>query len=288
VRASLQMLAHLLDLQDAILRVQKEILQYRGRDLHEAKVAALVPLVVEADAVYQITLHHMFMICERIDDLDKFCGLLERFNNQYTPLRQFYDLARQIKYVTDLVTVPTLAAGGQAFQATGTLAHLVPQVEEPKQVIPLMLEADEEFDEIAAAKARVRLRAHANTLLRDGVMLSDTIYPQQNAAAAPSTMDAAATTAAYAPNAPPPVPRPSSLVESSGTASPGPSTTSTSSSAPASAPRSAPLYPEIQDDLASARVTAHQQAQVYQVSLVKRPSTSSNHASDSPSLVART
>lgn len=121
-----QMVGHLLDLQSMIERLQTSIFVFHGRDLHESKVAALVPLVVEADAVYRITVHHLTALCERIKDISGAKKYIDRFNEQYPQLRLFLDNCSRIQYVTAHVKVPQLPPNPPTFTVTGTLAHMVP------------------------------------------------------------------------------------------------------------------------------------------------------------------
>jgi hypothetical protein len=107
-----QMVSHLLDLQEMIQRLQESIYSFSGRDLHESKIAALVPLVVESDAVLRITTHHISALCERTKDPQDVQRYIERFNQQWPRVRLFFDNSSRVPYVTDLVKVPTLPAVG--------------------------------------------------------------------------------------------------------------------------------------------------------------------------------
>mmetsp|Transcript_20496 Transcript_20496/g.78571 ORF Transcript_20496/g.78571 Transcript_20496/m.78571 type:complete len:818 (-) Transcript_20496:50-2503(-) len=138
-----EMIGHLLDLQYMILRVQGAIFRFHGRDLHESKVAALVPLLVESDAVYRISVHHLHALCDRAKDESQVKAYVERFNQQYLELRVFYDGAGRISYVTNLMRVPQLPAQPPAFAITGKLVHVVPEADHTIVVTSLMVEDQE-------------------------------------------------------------------------------------------------------------------------------------------------
>lgn len=135
-----EMLGHLLDLQYMILRVQGAIFRFHGRDLHESKVAALVPILVESDAVYHITVHHLHALCDRAKDVSQVQAYIDRFNQQYQELRVFYDGAGRISYVTGLMRVPQLPAQPPSFAITGKLVHVMPEADNTIVVTSLMVE----------------------------------------------------------------------------------------------------------------------------------------------------
>lgn len=135
-----EMIGHLLDLQYMILRVQGAIFRFHGRDLHESKVAALVPILVESDAVYRITVHHLHALCDRAKDASQVQAYIDRFNQQYQELRVFYDGAGRISYVTNLMRVPQLPAQPPSFAITGKLVHVVPEADHTIVVTSLMVE----------------------------------------------------------------------------------------------------------------------------------------------------
>merc|ERR1712137_1015691 len=137
-----QMVSHLLDLQDMILRVQETIFSFHGNDLHECKKAAIVPLVVEADAVIRITAHHLSALCDRARSPDDVQRYIDRFIKHYPRFRLFFDNAIRIPYVTDLVNVPTMPADPPQFVVNGSLADLVPAPESVISIASLMVEDD--------------------------------------------------------------------------------------------------------------------------------------------------
>merc|ERR1712137_341387 len=144
-----QMISHLLDLQEMALRVQDTIFSFNGRDLHESKKAALVPLVVESDAVINITLHHLSALCERVKDPQDAQRYIDRFYQNYPRFRLFFDNASRIPYVTDLVNVPVLPGDPPQFAITGVLFDAVPV---PEQVISIgSLMAEDENQQARAA-----------------------------------------------------------------------------------------------------------------------------------------
>merc|ERR1712137_1027238 len=128
-----QMVSHLLDLQEMILRVQDTIFTFNGRDLHESKKAALVPLIVEGDAVMRITEHHIRALCERAKDPADVQRYIQRYAEHYPRFRLFFDNSSRIPYVTDLMQVPVLPGDIPQFVVTGELFDLVPL---PEQNIP--------------------------------------------------------------------------------------------------------------------------------------------------------
>eukprot|EP01096_Ripella_sp_DP13-Kostka_P006389 TRINITY_DN2290_c0_g1_i1.p1 TRINITY_DN2290_c0_g1~~TRINITY_DN2290_c0_g1_i1.p1 ORF type:complete len:857 (-),score=487.74 TRINITY_DN2290_c0_g1_i1:53-2593(-) len=135
-----QLISHLLDLQTIILRVQATIFLFKGKDLHESKVAALLPLVVESDAIYNILVHHIKALCDRTSnhaDIDEY---LTRFYQNYPHVRFFYENARLINYVNTLMNVPHLPADPPKFVPTGELHHLVPSSDHQIVVTGLMPE----------------------------------------------------------------------------------------------------------------------------------------------------
>lgn len=70
--------------------------------------ACLVPLVVEAYNIYQLTTHLIKTLVKETDMMDVLSPVIERFYAQYIDLRTFFLDANGLKYVTAIIAVPTL------------------------------------------------------------------------------------------------------------------------------------------------------------------------------------
>mmetsp|Transcript_32072 Transcript_32072/g.80501 ORF Transcript_32072/g.80501 Transcript_32072/m.80501 type:complete len:1003 (-) Transcript_32072:44-3052(-) len=116
VQQKLELISHMLDYQQSLLAMQSSVFQFHGEQLTEAKVSALVPLVVESWGVYTLVVHFLKDLCKVISDPDLIQYLIQRFYQQYPKLRNFYDDAGHVKYVTSMITVPVLPGDPPEFR----------------------------------------------------------------------------------------------------------------------------------------------------------------------------
>jgi len=107
----------LLDLQGQILDVKNQILRNVGAQVLPAKLAALIPLVVESYNIYTLSVGFLHNLCEQLDDLEPVQFLLERFYGQYFDIRSFYDDCHNIAFVIAIITVPLLPPEPPQFAA---------------------------------------------------------------------------------------------------------------------------------------------------------------------------
>jgi len=114
-----QLVTHLLDLNEAVLRMQSATFNVRNpRELTECRVAALIPLVIEAYAIYTLTVYFLKKLPDLSDNIDVLSFLIERFYTQYHQLKNFFFESSNIKFVSSIIAVPTLPKDPPQFIST--------------------------------------------------------------------------------------------------------------------------------------------------------------------------
>ncbi|KAG5456678.1 MAG: ANTH domain-containing protein [Olpidium bornovanus] len=102
-------ISELMDLQDKIDHFQKLIFaHFRANSNNECRIAALVPLVEESNGIYTFLTSMLVAMHKRVDAMEALQPLRHRFNLQHYALRKFYYECSNLKYLTSLITVPTL------------------------------------------------------------------------------------------------------------------------------------------------------------------------------------
>eukprot|EP01097_Dermamoeba_algensis_P003660 TRINITY_DN2516_c0_g1_i1.p1 TRINITY_DN2516_c0_g1~~TRINITY_DN2516_c0_g1_i1.p1 ORF type:complete len:912 (-),score=271.02 TRINITY_DN2516_c0_g1_i1:165-2900(-) len=113
--AGLEISAHFLELQDAILQMQSVIFQ--SGPMTELKGACIVRLVTESYNIYSILTFLLKKLAETVDSLDVFSYSIQRYLDQYNALRTFYFEARNVKYVSSIIMVPMLSKDPPRFSS---------------------------------------------------------------------------------------------------------------------------------------------------------------------------
>ncbi|KAL6053856.1 sla2 Src-like adaptor 2 [Balamuthia mandrillaris] len=104
---SFEMIAHLLDHQENLLKFEKLIFAHREL-LNELEVFALIPCVLESYAIYSVITYFMKQLINSIDNMELFDFLAKRYYAQYMDLRDFYFKANNIQAITRVIPVPML------------------------------------------------------------------------------------------------------------------------------------------------------------------------------------
>eukprot|EP01099_Mayorella_cantabrigiensis_P005084 TRINITY_DN397_c0_g1_i4.p1 TRINITY_DN397_c0_g1~~TRINITY_DN397_c0_g1_i4.p1 ORF type:complete len:998 (-),score=335.19 TRINITY_DN397_c0_g1_i4:91-2712(-) len=113
---ALQLATHLLDLQDAILKMQASV--FAAKEKSELKFACLIPLVLESFAAYRLSTWLLKKVVDGLDSVDVFSFLTEKFYSQFISLRSFYFEASNVRYVSSVIAVPTLPQDPPKFTYT--------------------------------------------------------------------------------------------------------------------------------------------------------------------------
>eukprot|EP01087_Luapelamoeba_hula_P019732 TRINITY_DN6586_c0_g2_i1.p1 TRINITY_DN6586_c0_g2~~TRINITY_DN6586_c0_g2_i1.p1 ORF type:complete len:980 (-),score=217.86 TRINITY_DN6586_c0_g2_i1:62-3001(-) len=101
---------HLLDHQDGLLRFEKMIIGGAQRLLTSSMIFPLIPLVLESFNIYTVITYFMKDLINRVEDMELFDFLTERYYPQYMNLREFYFKANNIHEITSVIPVPMLSA----------------------------------------------------------------------------------------------------------------------------------------------------------------------------------
>eukprot|EP01119_Soliformovum_irregulare_P007050 TRINITY_DN19455_c0_g1_i1.p1 TRINITY_DN19455_c0_g1~~TRINITY_DN19455_c0_g1_i1.p1 ORF type:complete len:981 (-),score=386.73 TRINITY_DN19455_c0_g1_i1:40-2982(-) len=104
---ALQALNHILDLQQAIYKVQN-VLFNQALPLPEMKASVLIPIIIESYNMYKIAVILIRSLVNSVDNMDVLSFIIERFYSQYLTLRTLYSEANNIKFVTSIIAVPLL------------------------------------------------------------------------------------------------------------------------------------------------------------------------------------
>ncbi|KAF9109594.1 sla2 Src-like adaptor 2 [Mortierella sp. AM989] len=99
----------LMNLQDQIDQFQKLVFTtFRPSSNNECRIAALVPLVEESYAIYKFATSMLRAMHKRTNDPEGLVLLRQRYNAQHYALIKFYYECSNLKYLTDLISVPKL------------------------------------------------------------------------------------------------------------------------------------------------------------------------------------
>lgn len=115
---ALSLVTQLLDLQQAAVDFEKFF--FKQKDLLDCKISVMIPLVIESYNIYALTVHLLKQLAKAKDDDDVFLYTVERFNNIYQELRQFFFTCSNIKYITQIIAVPILSDTPPSFIHTDT------------------------------------------------------------------------------------------------------------------------------------------------------------------------
>eukprot|EP01103_Thecamoeba_quadrilineata_P007931 TRINITY_DN1774_c0_g1_i2.p1 TRINITY_DN1774_c0_g1~~TRINITY_DN1774_c0_g1_i2.p1 ORF type:complete len:691 (+),score=185.27 TRINITY_DN1774_c0_g1_i2:453-2525(+) len=108
-------MTELLNLQDEVLKLQRSVF---STPLNECRESSLIPLIVEAWAIYSIVVHHLKKFSEVTDHMDVLGSVTERFYTQYITLRAFLEACNSRKYITNTIAVPLLPKDAPVFVTT--------------------------------------------------------------------------------------------------------------------------------------------------------------------------
>lgn len=102
-----EIITNLLDHQDAALKFVDIIFNFRPT-LNMTQVFAFIPLVLETYAIYSVITYFMKQLVSRVDNMELFDFLTERYYGQYMGLRDFYFKANNIIELARVVPIPML------------------------------------------------------------------------------------------------------------------------------------------------------------------------------------
>lgn len=102
-----EIVTHLLDHQEAALKFIDHIFASRPQ-LNMTTIFALIPLVLETYAIYSVITYFMRHLVNRVDDMELFEFLTQRYYGQYMGLRDFYFKANNIIELARVVPIPML------------------------------------------------------------------------------------------------------------------------------------------------------------------------------------
>ncbi|KAI3630767.1 hypothetical protein MIR68_012202 [Amoeboaphelidium protococcarum] len=129
-------ITELMDLQDTLDRFQKTIFDnFRPNSNNECKISALVPLVEESYGIYQFLNSMLTAMHKTVDAVEAMEPLRLRYRQQYEMLRKFYFECSNLRYLTSLITVPTLPPLPPDFTNSQALVRRV-EPEPPREKTP--------------------------------------------------------------------------------------------------------------------------------------------------------
>jgi len=102
-----EIVTHLLDHQESALKFIDIIFASRPT-LNMTTIFALIPLVLETYAIYSVITYFMRHLVSRVDDMELFEFLTQRYYGQYMGLRDFYFKANNIIELARVVPIPML------------------------------------------------------------------------------------------------------------------------------------------------------------------------------------
>jgi len=106
VDKGLQATSHLMDLLDAVFRMQNAIVG--ATPYNDCKTSAFIPLVLESYAIYIMIVHFLSHLVDKVDTMEVLDFSIQRFYNQYQTLRNFYINANAVTSVSSVIAVPNL------------------------------------------------------------------------------------------------------------------------------------------------------------------------------------
>ncbi|KAF2068752.1 hypothetical protein CYY_009926 [Polysphondylium violaceum] len=106
VDKGLQAVSHLMDLLDAVFRMQNAIVS--ATPYNDCKTSAFIPLVLESYAIYIMIVHFLSHLVDKVDTMEVLDFSIQRFYNQYQTLRNFYINANAVSSVSSVIAVPNL------------------------------------------------------------------------------------------------------------------------------------------------------------------------------------
>ncbi|KAJ1974245.1 sla2 Src-like adaptor 2 [Dimargaris xerosporica] len=102
-------ISDLLSLQDRLDQFQKHVFRsFRQASNNECRISSLVPLVEESYGIYKFATRMLVAMHKRVDMADALEPLRSRFNAQHYALRRFYYECSNLRYLTNLISVPQL------------------------------------------------------------------------------------------------------------------------------------------------------------------------------------
>ncbi|KAI9222268.1 ANTH domain-containing protein [Blastocladiella britannica] len=102
-------ISELMTLQNHLDRFQRTVFaSLKASPNMECRLSALVPLVEESYAIYRFITSMMRAIHARVGSLEALEPLRQAYRTQYFMLKDFYANAAQYRYVTSLITIPSL------------------------------------------------------------------------------------------------------------------------------------------------------------------------------------
>ncbi|KAJ2780901.1 sla2 Src-like adaptor 2 [Coemansia javaensis] len=103
-------IADLLSLQERLDEFQKLVFRnFRPDSNNECRIASLVPLVEESYGIYKFATHMLIAMHQRVDGAEEALEpLRKRYNERFYALRRFYHECSNLRYLTSLISVPSL------------------------------------------------------------------------------------------------------------------------------------------------------------------------------------
>lgn len=102
-------IVQLMRLQDELDKFQRVVFSnFQQGSNNECRIAALVPLVEESYSIYQFLTSMLTAMHQSVEAQDALTPLRAQYKKQYDFLRQFYHECSNLRYLTSLITVPTL------------------------------------------------------------------------------------------------------------------------------------------------------------------------------------
>ncbi|EGG14632.1 I/LWEQ domain-containing protein [Cavenderia fasciculata] len=103
---SIQTVSHLMDLLDAVFRMQNAVVD--AAPYNDCKTSSFIPLVLESYAIYLLVVQFLTALVDKVDTMEVIEFAIQRFYTQYQTLRNFYLNANAINSVSSVIAVPNL------------------------------------------------------------------------------------------------------------------------------------------------------------------------------------